>query len=413
MDPYGLYRQWFEGLDGAWKQMTGSAGSSSFAAMMNNPFMAALNPATAREGSATSQNTPGGPVEAQRTAATMGAAEAQNLWKQWFEAVNDAWREASNLGTVAVELSPRYMEMLEQMRHNFLSAEGYPADPLQLATRWYNATNGPLSEFIGDLLEREEFLEPSSQFLKSYASFYSVFKRNSEEYLKALQIPVRSDIARIAGLVLAVEDKVDRIEDAFEDFEYGYAAPAKEESLQSVEERLERLEQSIGRIEGNGSEDAATAESINGLDNRLDGVEAKIDQLPESLQAVEGRIERLQQSLQRVEEGGAGETSTDSINGLEERIDNVEIKLDRILTAIENSVAQTETSSQEESSSQEGGAQEAAAPEERASQTDGDIQATAAARRKAQELGVELSEVEGTGTNGQITVDDVRREGRS
>jgi pyruvate/2-oxoglutarate dehydrogenase complex dihydrolipoamide acyltransferase (E2) component len=39
-----------------------------------------------------------------------------------------------------------------------------------------------------------------------------------------------------------------------------------------------------------------------------------------------------------------------------------------------------------------------------------EIRATAAARRKAQELGVDLSEVHGTGANGQITVDDVRRE---
>ena len=34
-----------------------------------------------------------------------------------------------------------------------------------------------------------------------------------------------------------------------------------------------------------------------------------------------------------------------------------------------------------------------------------------AALRKARELGVDLSEVEGTGLGGQITVDDVRRRG--
>ncbi|MCA1716873.1 MAG: E3 binding domain-containing protein [Actinobacteria bacterium] len=39
--------------------------------------------------------------------------------------------------------------------------------------------------------------------------------------------------------------------------------------------------------------------------------------------------------------------------------------------------------------------------------------ATAAARRKARELGVDLSEVEGTGQDGQITIDDVRRKGAS
>lgn len=350
LDPYGLYRQWFQGLEGAWKQMTGSAGASPFATMTNNPFMAALNPATAMPGSATSQNAPGGPMEAQQAAATMGAAEAQNLWKQWFEAVNGSWQEAGRLGTAAVELAPRYVEMLEHMRHNFLSAEGYPADPLQLATRWYNATNGPLSEFIGELTEREEFLEPSSQFLKSYASFYSVFKRNSEEYLKALQLPVRSDIARVAGLVIALEDKIDRIEDAFEDFEYGYAAPATAEAVGSIEERIGGLEQALERAGGDGADGPAAADSIGGLESRLDGVEAKID---------------------------------------------------RLLAALENAP-------------QNGGAQaEASQEEEEASETDGDVQATAAARRKAQELGVELSEVEGTGTNGQITVDDVRREGQS
>ncbi|WP_207956056.1 E3 binding domain-containing protein [Rubrobacter marinus] len=35
--------------------------------------------------------------------------------------------------------------------------------------------------------------------------------------------------------------------------------------------------------------------------------------------------------------------------------------------------------------------------------------ATSAARRRAKELGVDLFEVEGTGRDGKITVDDVRR----
>ncbi|MBX6762281.1 MAG: E3 binding domain-containing protein [Rubrobacteraceae bacterium] len=40
-----------------------------------------------------------------------------------------------------------------------------------------------------------------------------------------------------------------------------------------------------------------------------------------------------------------------------------------------------------------------------------EIKATAAARRKAEELGIDLSEVEGTGADGQITVEDVRQKG--
>jgi exonuclease VII small subunit len=241
--------------------------------------------------------------------------------------------------------------MLEEIRHNFFSADGYPTDPLQLATRWYNATSGPFSEFIGDLIKREEFLELSNRFLQSYASFYRVFRRDSEKYLKSLQIPVRSDITRLAGFAVALEDKIDRLEEAFEEFEYGYAKPATAESLQAVEERINGIERTLERIEG-GAADAATADSVNSLENRLDGVEAKIDQL---------------------------------------------------LTALENasqngSVSQTEAMQAAAQQNSEGDAEE--------------IRATAAARRKARELGVELSEVQGTGANGQITVDDVRRKGQ-
>jgi len=38
----------------------------------------------------------------------------------------------------------------------------------------------------------------------------------------------------------------------------------------------------------------------------------------------------------------------------------------------------------------------------------GEVEATDAARRQAQELGVDLTEIEGTGSDGRITVDDVK-----
>jgi polyhydroxyalkanoic acid synthase PhaR subunit len=313
MDPYGLYRQWFNGLEDLQERMFRSVsgsptGDGSSAAPVVDQTGAAMNPAAAAK-----------PVV---DAAKGQVVEAQNLWKQWFDAMVDSWQKAAALGTEAVELTPRWIAMLDQARNNFLSAEGYPTDPLQFATRWYNATSGPFSDFVGDLIERENILDTSSRFMQSYASFYKVFRRDSEEYLKSLSIPVRSDVARVAGLVVALEEKIDRIEEAFEDFEYGYAQPA-------------------------------TAEAVGGIEDR--------------------------------------------IGGLEKRLGEVEGKIDRLLAAFE-------------SASQNGGAGAEAPQQESTPQADGsEVRATAAARRKAQELGVELSEVEGTGSNGQITVDDVRR----
>ena len=261
-DPFGLYRQWFEGAEIARRQMTG---------------------ATAANG-----------IESARK------ADPRELWRRWFDASVESWEKSAELGGEMMNLTPRYFEMLEQARTNLMNVGSFPKDPLEFAVHWYNATSGPFSEFIQDVIEREEFLEPASEWLEHYASFYKLFARRSEEYLKSLQVPVRSDITRVAGLVVALEDKVDRLEEAFEEFEYGYAKPATAEEL--------------------------------------------------------------------------GE--------LEKRFDRVEGKLDRLLAALENGNAQN------------------GAPE-----------ATDAARRKARELGVDLTEIVGTGAGGQITVDDVRRRG--
>ena len=261
LDPYGLYRQWFNGLEELQEQMFGAMGG---APALRNGSRPALGDGTPNNlASVQSPAASAEPGAAQRPivdAAAGQVAEAQNLWKQWFEANQEFWQKAAKVGEEAVDLAPRWFAMLDQIRNNLLSAEGYPTDPLQFATRWYNATSGPFSDFLGDLIEREEMLDTSSRFMQHYASFYKVFRRNSEEYLKSLQIPVRSDVTRVAGLVVALEDKVDRLEEAFEDFEYGYAEPATAESVGNVENRLANLE------------------------SRLEGVEGKIDQLLTALE---------------------------------------------------------------------------------------------------------------------------------
>ncbi|HWS81029.1 MAG: E3 binding domain-containing protein [Actinomycetota bacterium] len=271
VDPYGAYRRWFEGVQEIQERMVGTV--------------------------------------PERVAGDPGV---NDLWRRWFELSLDSWRKTAEMGQNAMEVLPRWMQMLDEARTNLLAGGAPPSDPLQFAAQWYNATSGPFSDFVGDVIEREEFLEPSSRFLQSYASFYKVFKRNSEDHLKNLQLPVRSDISRIAGLVVNLEEKVDRIEEVLEDFEYGYAEPA-------------------------------TTESIERLETRLDRVEGKLDRL---LVALEGGIE---DGGPRAETNGAG----------------------------------------------------------------GEIKATDAARREAREMGVDLAEVAGTGADGQVTVEDVRKKGES
>ncbi len=313
VDPYGLYRQWFENMGQMRGQMMGAAGAVA-------------------EGQES-------PVP----------TDPQEMWSKWVNATLEGWQKAAGLGTEIMSMTPQWMQMMDQMRQNLTKVQTMPNDPLELAVQWYGATSGPVSEFVQDVIEREEFLDISSRFMQNYASMHKVFGRNSEEYLQNLQMPARSDVTRVASLVVALEDKVDRLEETFDDFSYGYQEPATAESIQALDKRLESIAKPDERLD-----------RLEALEGRINGVEGKLDQL---LAAVEG-------------------ISTNGSGGA---------------TAVGEAASQTEQPQAEQSE-----------PEE--SQ---EIKATDAALRKAGELGVDLATVDGTGADGQITVGDVREKGDS
>lgn len=298
VDPYGLYRQWMGGMQEAQKKMEEASGSPGSLPQFGD-------------------------------AASMGGVpqvdpgEVRQNMQRWLDANASAYQQAMEASRNMMDLAPKWMRVFEESRQNFMQQEGIPSDPVSFGVQWYNATSGPVAKFAEDALQKDEVLGPASRFLESYTTFYNVFKSKAEENLGTLQMPSRSDISRVASLVISLEDKVDRIEEAFEDFEYGYADPA----------------------------------------------------------------------------------SSDSVQRLEERIDRVEGKLDRLLSAVEGSSPQSASGQNASDNGSVGGGSQAGSQEE--------IKATQAAQRKAQELGVALAEVEGTGADGQITVEDVRKRGES
>lgn len=278
MDPFGLYRQWFSNLEETGKSVERGA---------------------------------------------VGTADSQEIWRQWMEATSEAWRRVFGIGTALARLTPHWAEMTEGFWKEMLGEGKPPTDPLDFYLRWYNATNAPLSNMIRDVLEDESFLGDSRRFLENYATLEQVFQRASEEYFGYLQLSTRSDTSRVAGLVVGLDAKVDRMEEAFEEFEHGYATPA-------------------------------TAEAVEALEGRVKELEHKLDDNRSDLQRMEGKLDQLLSALGTSANGGP-----------------------------------------QASSSQEA------------------IDATDAARRKAQELDIDLREVRGSGPGGRITVNDVRKKGEA
>lgn len=319
MDPFGVYRQWFSNMEDTRQQMQSAA----------QDFMPAA-----------------GGMPSMGEMPQVDSKGLQENMQRWMEMSADAYRRIAETQRGILETLPRWYKVLEESRNNFLQAGSVPTDPVSFGVQWYNATSGPVSKFTEGLLQEDKVLGPSSQLLERYTTFYKLFRRNAEESLSVLQLPTRSDIARVANLVISLEDKVDRIEEAFENFEYGYTQPA-------------------------------TAESVQTLEGRIDRVENKLDQL---LAAVE--------TISANGSSGGTETATSSeTNGAN---------------------GSSETSSPEASVGSETSGTTNAAGSGRE-----EIKATGAARRKAEELGVDLMEVEGSGADGQITVEDVRKKGES
>lgn len=248
-DPVDVWRQWY---DNATKVWTNTLGGSKEAYV--DPFGVYrmwLKSSDVRE----DHGQPAAPP----------TIDPLTLWKDWFNATSSMWRKTAEAGPVdPLGLTTQWLEMMEETRAKLLSKEGLPLDPLSFFREWYDRSSETWSTVIGDVIGTEAFMESASRYMEVYTGYYKTLRQTAETQLHNLQIPTRSDVARVAGLVVALEDKVDSLEDAFERLEDAQAAAVDGATLlSSLEERVARLETkldtliaAVERLGANGHETA-------------------------------------------------------------------------------------------------------------------------------------------------------------
>lgn len=173
-----------------------------------------------------------------------GPENLYETWLNWSQATFRTWQRAAKTGVRFAELAaPRYAEAAEETQKQMLNGEdGFPTDPLDFYKRLYNATSGPFTRLADDVLRDEDYLEMSRRSLEYYSVLDGIFRRASEQFFGNLRLPTVSDTTQIAGLVVGLDDRVDRLEEMQEDFE---------ERLDRIEERLEgldRIEDKLDRL---------------------------------------------------------------------------------------------------------------------------------------------------------------------
>jgi hypothetical protein len=183
-------------------------------------------------------------VEGQQEGDAAGTEDLYETWLHWTQATLRTWQRAVETGVRFAQLAaPRYAEAAGEIQKQMLNGEdGFPTDPLDFYKRLYNATSRPFARLADDVLRDEDYLEISKRTLGYYSVLDGIFRRTSEQFFGNLRLPTLSDTTQIAGLVVGLDDRVDRLEEMLEDFE---------ERLDRVEEKLEgldRIEDKLDRL---------------------------------------------------------------------------------------------------------------------------------------------------------------------
>ena len=113
------------------------------------------------------------------------------------------------------------------------------------------------------------------------------------------------------------------------------AQARSEERLEGVENRMDRVEATLDRL---ATAQARSEKRLEGLEHRMDRVEAAIERLEAAqarsekrLEGLEHRMDRVEAAIERLEAAQA--RSEKRLEGLEHRMDRVEATLDRLATA--------------------------------------------------------------------------------
>jgi polyhydroxyalkanoic acid synthase PhaR subunit len=184
--------------------------------------------------------------------------QVEELWKQWIETTSQTWQQSFATNSDPFGLTTRWLEIMEETRLNLLHETAIPNDPFTFFKQWYESSHEAWSKSSEEIIGNDKFVEAASCYMESYTTFYKNFSRLNEDYFSHLQLATRSDLTRVAELIIALENKVDSLQDASEDLQSHYPQLAAMQPLPAT---------------------STHSEPDTHLEKRLDSVEQKLDTL--------------------------------------------------------------------------------------------------------------------------------------
>ncbi|MGE5398068.1 MAG: hypothetical protein ACM3MK_11130 [Chitinophagales bacterium] len=147
-------------------------------------------------------------------------------------------------------------------------------NPYEVWKKMYFAAEDAAAATVREAIKTKGFAQTIDSMLDNYLLQHKLFTDSSNKLLDKSPFPSKADVARVAELVISIEDKIDRIETGFIT-------------------QLSRMVQNTSIM----------SEMINGLKNPSEMLELKtsVQNSEAVLTSLINRVEQLEQSINRLE----------------------------------------------------------------------------------------------------------------
>ena len=88
-----------------------------------------------------------------------------------------------------------------------------PVDPFELWRQIYETNEKAWNTVLERTVNNPAFAESSGKILETFLSAQKTVRDNMRQYLEQINLPTREDVARLGELIIALEEKVDQLDD--------------------------------------------------------------------------------------------------------------------------------------------------------------------------------------------------------
>ncbi len=117
-------------------------------------------------------------------------------------------------------------------------------DPFQFWRDIYSQNEATWGKLLEQNMGTEAFAQMIGQTLDAYVSFQKALRDSMNRYLETMNLPSRDDFGRVGAQIVALEAKIDAVDEKLEDLQDRLAARDRllEELVKRLEEQDDKLD---------------------------------------------------------------------------------------------------------------------------------------------------------------------------